>query len=80
MLFVVVKASDRSERDGGRYEATFSVRSEMLAVEGKANERVAGSDNPGNEARRTLTLGEAMLRCVKESLECLKISVLGGCC
>jgi hypothetical protein len=47
--------------DGGRYDATLFVRSEMVAVEGKANERVAGSDNPGKEARRTLIGGDSIV-------------------
>lgn len=62
LLFVVVNTRDRSDIDVGRYEAILSVRSEMLAVDGKANERVAGSESPGKDSRRTLTLEEAMVR------------------
>lgn len=61
LLPVVVKTSDCRESVEGRYEATFSVRSEMLAVEGKANERVAGSDSPGKDDNKMLTFGEAIL-------------------
>lgn len=61
LLPVVVKTSDWREMVDGRYEATFSVRSEMLSVEGKANESVAGSDSPGKEDRSMFTFGESMV-------------------
>jgi hypothetical protein len=58
---VVVRAKDSSEIEDGRYEATFSVKSEMLDVEGKVNERVDGSDSPGKDVNRTLILDEAIV-------------------
>lgn len=56
LLFVVVRKSELRGSDVGRKEATFSVRSETLAVEGKAKESVGGSASPGKDARRILTL------------------------
>ena len=56
-----MRAKDCSEIEDGRYEATFSVKSEMLDVEGKVNERVDGSDSPGKDVNRTLILDEAIV-------------------
>ena len=61
LLLVVVKRRELSERDDGRKEATFSVRSETLAVEGKAKESVGGSASPGKDASKILTLWVAMM-------------------
>lgn len=61
LLLVVVRMRRSSEIEVGRYEATLSVRSEMLAVEGRAKETVDGSDRPGNDESRTLTFDCAML-------------------
>jgi hypothetical protein len=55
LLLVVVRMRRSSEMEVGRYEATLSVRSVMLAVEGRVKERVDGSDRPGNDESRTLT-------------------------
>jgi hypothetical protein len=61
LLLVVVRMRDCNEIEDGRYEATFSVKSEMLDVEGNANESVDGRDSPGKDVSRTLTLDEAIL-------------------
>jgi hypothetical protein len=61
LLLVVVRVRDCSEIEDGRYEATFCVKSEMLDVEGKVNERVDGRDSPGKDVNRTLILDEAIL-------------------
>lgn len=39
----------------------------MLAVDGKVNERVAGSDSPGKDDSRTLTFEEAIFESVRNS-------------
>ena len=62
LLLVVVRMRDCRESEDGRYDATFSVKSEMLEVEGKENVRVDGSDRPGKEDRRILTFEDAILR------------------
>lgn len=61
LLLVVVRMRRSSEMEVGRYEATLSVRSAMLAVEGSAKERVDGSDKPGNDESRTLKFDCAIL-------------------
>lgn len=61
LLLVVVRIRDCRESAEGRYEATLSVRSEMLEVEGSENETVDGSDRPGKEESRTLTFEDAIL-------------------
>lgn len=67
LLLVVVRMRRSREIEVGRYEATVSVRSEMLAVEGRAKERVDGSDSPGKDDSRMLTFDCAMLN---ELLSC----------
>jgi hypothetical protein len=49
------------ESEVGRYEATLSVRSDTVAVEGSANERVDGSERPGKDESKTLIFDCAML-------------------
>lgn len=61
LLLVVVRMRRSRESEVGRYEATLSVRSETLAVEGSANERVDGSESPWKEESRTLIFDGAML-------------------
>lgn len=61
LLLVVVKSRDLSESEDGRKDATFSVRSETLAVEGKAKERVGGSASPGKDASKILTFWVAIM-------------------
>ena len=39
----------------------------MLAVDGKVNESVAGSDSPGKDDSRTLTFEDAIFECVRNS-------------
>lgn len=53
--------SDWSGTEVGRHEMTFSVRSEIVDVEGRENESVEGRESPGNEERRTFTLGDVIL-------------------
>jgi len=60
LLLVVVRMRDCRESDDGRYEATFSVRSEMLEVDGSENERVDGSDRPGKDESKMFTLDDAI--------------------
>lgn len=47
----------------------------MLAVDGKVNESVAGSDSPGKDDNRTLTFEEAILG-VSEAVPEM---IVGGC-
>lgn len=61
LLLVVVRMSDCKESAVGRYEATLSVRSAMLDVEGSENETVDGSDRPGKEESKMFTFGDAIL-------------------
>ena len=60
LVFVVVRISDCSERDDGRYEATLSVKSVMLEDEGSVKETVDGKDKPGKDERRTLTFDDIL--------------------
>jgi len=61
LLLVVVRMRDWRESVDGRYEATFSVKSEMLEVEGSAKETVDGSDRPEKVESRMLIFEEAMM-------------------
>jgi hypothetical protein len=63
LLLVVVRISDCRESEDGRYEATLSVRSEIVEVDANENETVAGSESPGNDDSRTLTFDDAILKC-----------------
>lgn len=61
LLFVVVRMRDCRDNDNGRYEAIFSVRSEMLEVKGSENETVDGSDRPEKVESKMFTFEEAMI-------------------
>lgn len=61
LLLVVVRMRRSREIEVGRDEATLSVRSEMLAVEGSEKERVDGSESPGNDESRMLKFDCAIL-------------------
>lgn len=67
LLLVVVRTRDRREIDDGRHEAILVVRSDVLAVDGKVNESVAGSDSPGKDDSRMLTFEEAIFERVRNS-------------
>lgn len=62
LLFVVVRISDCRESEDGRYEATLSVRSEIVEVGASENETVVGSESPGKDDSRMFTFGNAILR------------------
>jgi hypothetical protein len=55
LLLVVVRVRECSRDADGRYEATRSVKSATVDVEGREKERVDGSDSPGKDERRILT-------------------------
>lgn len=61
LLLVVVRMRDCRESVDGRYEATFSVRSEMLEVDGSENETVDGSERPGKDESKMFTFEDAIL-------------------
>lgn len=76
MLFVVVRTSDWSETDDGRYEAILAVKSDVLAVDGKVNESVAGSDSPGKDDSRTLTFEEGIFGCARNRSRCRRVGLV----
>ena len=53
---VRTKSTERGLSDDGKRDEIASVRSATVEVDGSEMERVGGSDRPGNEDSRTLTV------------------------
>lgn len=50
----------------------------MLAVDGKVNESVAGSDSPGKVDSRTLTFEEAIFECLRNNSRDKRVQVVSS--